>query len=940
MSKYFCLKKLVLLAGLVLFLAPLASADWFLNFEEGKGKDGQPIISGISGVQFSADWAYGDITTGNWQVHSVDLGLEYLGGYYNMYGYVFAYTLGNEKKITFPNADGSYFETRYCSGGNFYLEAYDISGNLLDSDWGPANRRYLEGATDMGTLRVESASHNIAYVVMHNAADYWIVDNMRGDASSSCPSNQGTLQGTVTANYSYAYPIAGASVSALQGDQVKGSASTLGNGSYKMCLNPGTYNVVASKNGYIPDTSYSIALTAGQVTVEDFSLDTNWSQPPVEVKIDSFLQNTPTDTIAFTYSVKNNTSEQIVVSGVVTADGKTIDTFSWPPIGPDAKEYSTQYYLLPESTWENKTIKVEVTEIDYWPTSVKDEIQLSVFYLVDKDGLPYSMFKDAYSFKNFRLDKRQADSVLTAALGTNRKNNKYLIPYAYCGTRGHCYGMAYSSGDYFQRPYKKPHTVRDNTTYQMERSNPEVVYYIILYHLYQNFTRGYWEGLRIQGDVAEHRIAEWLKDNKSNVLGFGLNSPDKCWKHAVNPYKIIRFHTEHNPNDSSWIYMYDNNRPNQIMARSFRPPTGWFDLGGANYINNVDIVDDIYYDDKIKIAHQTFIYNWFQYHSGQQPSALRQGSYTGELLSFALGGSDRLLITNKLGQRTGYVNGTDLVNEIPDAEIYAGGGTSDTNYAVVIDVPKDDGYTISMFGQEATTLSMRGQKTDTLDIVAICPETDSTTTNFLYMDLPVVSGSQGTIQYDPRGASILSLDLNGDGSPDTSIAPLVGMAPFPFDLLWPIKGQRVNATFPLRWNSSLNMDYQDTIFYRAYFAKDSLFSSSESTVVSRDTVTSIGNLDINTTYYWKVKAFDTQGNSICSQVDSFHVVTFKPGDANADGKLTVSDVIYIINYLFKGGPASVPIEAGDANYDGKITVSDVIYLINYLFKGGPAPACL
>jgi len=63
------------------------------------------------------------------------------------------------------------------------------------------------------------------------------------------------------------------------------------------------------------------------------------------------------------------------------------------------------------------------------------------------------------------------------------------------------------------------------------------------------------------------------------------------------------------------------------------------------------------------------------------------------------------------------------------------------------------------------------------------------------------------------------------------------------------------------------------------------------------------------------------------------------GDANGDGKLSVSDVVYLINYLFKGGPAPIPWEAGEANCDGKISVSDVVYLINYLFKGGPPPIC-
>ncbi len=66
-------------------------------------------------------------------------------------------------------------------------------------------------------------------------------------------------------------------------------------------------------------------------------------------------------------------------------------------------------------------------------------------------------------------------------------------------------------------------------------------------------------------------------------------------------------------------------------------------------------------------------------------------------------------------------------------------------------------------------------------------------------------------------------------------------------------------------------------------------------------------------------------------------VQFKRGDANHDKKVTVADAVYLVNYLFKGGPAPGLPEAGDANCDGKIRVSDVVYLINYLFKGGPQP---
>ncbi len=61
------------------------------------------------------------------------------------------------------------------------------------------------------------------------------------------------------------------------------------------------------------------------------------------------------------------------------------------------------------------------------------------------------------------------------------------------------------------------------------------------------------------------------------------------------------------------------------------------------------------------------------------------------------------------------------------------------------------------------------------------------------------------------------------------------------------------------------------------------------------------------------------------------------GDANGDGKIDLGDVIYIANYLLKGGPEPDPPISADVNCDDKVDLADVIYLANYLLKGGPAP---
>jgi plastocyanin len=68
-------------------------------------------------------------------------------------------------------------------------------------------------------------------------------------------------------------------------------------------------------------------------------------------------------------------------------------------------------------------------------------------------------------------------------------------------------------------------------------------------------------------------------------------------------------------------------------------------------------------------------------------------------------------------------------------------------------------------------------------------------------------------------------------------------------------------------------------------------------------------------------------------------IVYVCGDANHDTKINVGDAVYIINYVFRGGPAPNPLGAGDANCDGHINVGDAVYLITYIFRGGPAPCC-
>lgn len=62
------------------------------------------------------------------------------------------------------------------------------------------------------------------------------------------------------------------------------------------------------------------------------------------------------------------------------------------------------------------------------------------------------------------------------------------------------------------------------------------------------------------------------------------------------------------------------------------------------------------------------------------------------------------------------------------------------------------------------------------------------------------------------------------------------------------------------------------------------------------------------------------------------------GDVNGDYGVMASDIIYLVNYVLKGGPDPIPCPAaGDATGDGEVKSSDIIYLVNYVFKAGPYP---
>lgn len=92
----------------------------------------------------------------------------------------------------------------------------------------------------------------------------------------------------------------------------------------------------------------------------------------------------------------------------------------------------------------------------------------------------------------------------------------------------------------------------------------------------------------------------------------------------------------------------------------------------------------------------------------------------------------------------------------------------------------------------------------------------------------------------------------------------------------------------------------------------------------------------------------------CDSLDTLHYfdplvniyvdgsMTFGPscirGDVDGSGTLSASDIIFLVNFVFKAGPApGCNGLAGDVNCTGAVNSADIIYMVNHVFKGGSAP---
>ncbi len=103
----------------------------------------------------------------------------------------------------------------------------------------------------------------------------------------------------------------------------------------------------------------------------------------------------------------------------------------------------------------------------------------------------------------------------------------------------------------------------------------------------------------------------------------------------------------------------------------------------------------------------------------------------------------------------------------------------------------------------------------------------------------------------------------------------------------------------------------------------------------------LANDDIWFTYQGEGVLFDVEtgdlhNTPIRNQL-AFQGASASCGDINLVPQISISDVVYLIQYIFAAGPPPPDLTSVDVNCDSTTSVADAVYLVNYIFAGGLAP---
>ena len=177
----------------------------------------------------------------------------------------------------------------------------------------------------------------------------------------------------------------------------------------------------------------------------------------------------------------------------------------------------------------------------------------------------------------------------------------------------------------------------------------------------------------------------------------------------------------------------------------------------------------------------------------------------------------------------------------------------------------------------------------------------------------------------------------------------VNQAPNSFSLAAPPDKDTVLWTYPvLSWRPAIDNDPADVVRYRLQVSTDSLFGSYDEVEAYYDTSATMPiPAELNSQYFWRVRAVDlAQAVTWSTETFTFYTeyVTCCIARGNIDhdptGQIDIGDLVYLVDFMFSGGPAPACFDEGDVDASDAepIDIADLVYLVDYMFTSGPGPA--
>ena len=99
----------------------------------------------------------------------------------------------------------------------------------------------------------------------------------------------------------------------------------------------------------------------------------------------------------------------------------------------------------------------------------------------------------------------------------------------------------------------------------------------------------------------------------------------------------------------------------------------------------------------------------------------------------------------------------------------------------------------------------------------------------------------------------------------------------------------------------------------------------------------IGSPPVELEYTTVAKGRVVSPLAIPGQVTALAGATFLRGDSDQNGTIQLTDAVFLLDYLFRGGRVLSCEDAADSNDDGRVDISDGILILRFLFSGGDRP---